>query len=185
MLVLVVVVSGMSVYATTTYLASNVTYNNTNVASALDDLYNKSANYVLPSGTKTITTKENNIDVSKYQYADTTGLYTANEYNAKTGQGTYWNSGSFTSVAGVNSINIGFTPSKLTIIRYDGDVGYAYDSSVSTSIVSKFSYGSNNNTVKVNVLSSGTPTSQQIILGNTTKIYISTANNIWYWFATK
>ena len=86
-----ILISGISVYATGQYLASQVEYNKNGqakVSDALDDLYSK-----VPSGTKTITEKGNQIDVSKYQYADTTGLYTQAE--ATTGEGRYWIKDSF------------------------------------------------------------------------------------------
>ena len=41
-IVLMVIVSGVSVYATSRYLASDISYNSTNVASALNDLYSVS-----------------------------------------------------------------------------------------------------------------------------------------------
>lgn len=51
----IILTTGISVYATTIYLAGNVIYKNGNsVADALDDLYNKSVNYILPSGTENI-----------------------------------------------------------------------------------------------------------------------------------
>ena len=60
LIVLGIVIScGISVYATSQYLASQVTYNNTNVASALDDLYNK-----VPNGEETITAN-GHYDISK------------------------------------------------------------------------------------------------------------------------
>ena len=100
-IIIILISSGVGVFATYNYLASDVKYTESKtVEQALDDLYNKSANYILPSGTKTITSKENNIDVSNYKYVDTTGLYTASEYNAKTGQGTYWDYGSKTVTGG-------------------------------------------------------------------------------------
>lgn len=50
--------------------------------------------YIQPKGTTKITEKSNQIDVSNYQYADTTGLYTASE--AQSGEGIYWKEDTFT-----------------------------------------------------------------------------------------
>lgn len=64
------------------YFASDISYNKKtgtdttiSVETALNDLYSK-----LPTGTIPITTKGSQIDVSNYKYADTTGLYTSEEY---------------------------------------------------------------------------------------------------------
>ena len=112
----IVIASGISVYATSTYLASQVEYNKNGqakVSDALDDLYSK-----VPSGTIPITTKDSKIDVSKYQYADTTGLYTQAE--ATTGEGITWIKGSFSAPNKTNhEINIGFKPSQVIINGYE------------------------------------------------------------------
>ena len=123
MLVLVVVVSGVSVYATATYLASEVEYNKNGqakVADALDDLYSK-----VPSGTKIITEKGNQIDIGKYQYVDTTGLYTADEIQS--GKGTSWNYGNFNTETGTKDIIIGFRPTEIYFELYpDSSIRYLY-----------------------------------------------------------
>ena len=113
----IIVTTGISVYATSTYLASQVEYNKNGqakVSDALDDLYNK-----IPSGTKTITEKGSQIDVSKYQYADTTGLYTLSE--VQSGKGTSWNNGNGTSTStGLYSFDIKIiNPSKIILILKD------------------------------------------------------------------
>lgn len=55
-ILIIIIASGISVYATATYLASQVTYKNgKTVEQALNDLYDKSNNYVLPNGTENIT----------------------------------------------------------------------------------------------------------------------------------
>ena len=115
-----ILVSSISVYATATYLynATDVGYNNTNVSNALDDLYSK-----VPNGTKTITTKESNIDVGNYKYADTTGLYTLDE--VQTGKGTSWNSGTNSIVNGSISIPVGFVPTETIIELNCGSQGSA------------------------------------------------------------
>ena len=69
----IILASSIAVYAVIN--ASEIDYKNgKKVSQALDDLYSK-----IPSGTIPITTKGNQIDVSQYQYADTTGLYTSDE----------------------------------------------------------------------------------------------------------
>ena len=103
----IVITTGISVYATSQYLASQVDYKNgDSVEDALDDLYSK-----VPSGTLEIKEKKSNIDVSKYQYADTTGLYTADE--VQSGKGTSWNYGNFDTETGTRDINIGFRPTEI------------------------------------------------------------------------
>ena len=75
-IIIIVITGGISVYATSEYMASLIIYkNDVSIANALDDLYSK-----LPNGTIPITTKDNQIDVSAYQYADTTEMYTSSEY---------------------------------------------------------------------------------------------------------
>ncbi len=53
-----ILISGISVYATGQYLASQVTYNNTNVASALDELYTKLSKYKNLNQTTTSTASD-------------------------------------------------------------------------------------------------------------------------------
>lgn len=50
--------------------------------------------YIKPEGTIQITQKSKNIDVSNYQYADTSKLYTEDEVSS--GKGLYWETGSGT-----------------------------------------------------------------------------------------
>ena len=118
-----ILISGISVYATGQYLASQVDYNKNGqakVSDALDDLYSK-----VPSGTKTITEKGNQIDVSKYQYADTTGLYTLSE--VQSGKGTNWNYGSFNSETGTKDIITGFRPTEIYFEWYpDSSMRFLY-----------------------------------------------------------
>ncbi len=65
---MVLISSGIGVFATYNYLASDIKYtDNKTVEQALNDLYDKSANYVLPSGSLDITTNGNNIDVKQYE----------------------------------------------------------------------------------------------------------------------
>ena len=75
----VILASGITVYATS-YLAKDITYkDNKTVADALNELYTIKNNYVLPNGTIKISTKSNQIDVSNYQYADTSELFTSED----------------------------------------------------------------------------------------------------------
>ena len=75
----VILASSITVYATG-YLVSQISYkDDKNVAEALDDLYNKQKNYVLPTGTYNATTKENQIDISNYKYLNTSALYTSED----------------------------------------------------------------------------------------------------------
>lgn len=80
-----ILTGGIAAYATYNYYAKDISYTKSNgdkisVEDALNELYEIKKDYIKPSGTKTITEKENTIDVSNYQYADTTGLYTQIEY---------------------------------------------------------------------------------------------------------
>ena len=169
----IILTSGISVYATATYLynATEVGYNNTSVSIALDDLYSK-----VPAGTISISTKDNEIDVSKYQYADTTALYTATE--AQSGQGIYWNSDSFSVTTSTTvNLNIGFTPSFLCITNVANGSSIVYKSSISTT--QQYILG--------NVRNLGTRTdggSSIVSIGTTTK-FQSAANSSWYWVAIK
>ena len=79
------------------------------------------AGYVAPSGTKTITTKANNIDVKNYQYVDTTGMYTAEEYQYNYSLG--YNNGITTNSLG-NTYNYGSgTASSQGVLNFD--IGFA------------------------------------------------------------
>ena len=101
----VVLASSMAVFANIN--ASEIDYkNNQKVSDALDDLYSK-----IPNGKITITENGNNIDVSQYATADVNVVLE--------GKGTTWNRGTFTSVSGVNSINIGFVPNTFILTRVD------------------------------------------------------------------
>ena len=115
----VILASSIAVYASIS--ASEVDYKNgQKVSQALDDLYSK-----VPSGTKTITTKESNIDVSKYQYADTTGLYTLSE--VQSGKGTSWDTGTTNMTNGNCTIDLkdlNFTPSKVIVYYYNNTTKY-------------------------------------------------------------
>lgn len=63
------------------------------------------------NSTLSITEKNNKIDVSNYQYADTTGLYTKEE--AQSGKGVYWEKTSVTipENASILEVDLGFSPS--------------------------------------------------------------------------
>ena len=175
-----IIASSITAYAYS-YLASDVKYtNDTSVADALNDLYNKSANYILPSGTKTITTKENNIDVGEFKYVDTTGLYTLSE--VQSGKGTHWNSGTFTSVSGENSIPVGFVPNKMLVIRSDS-TAISYDNRISTTkFFAIYDYES---TEKLRNISTSITAFGFRSIGSTTKVYIGGAGSTFYWFATE
>ena len=114
----IVIASSIAVYAVAIN-ANQVAYtNNKKVSDALNELYTQ-----VPNGTKTITEKSNSIDVSKFQYADTTGLYTLSELQEQTGKGIYWNSGNF-KMGGPNStftIQVGFVPVRTVVYIYVND----------------------------------------------------------------
>lgn len=79
-----IITSGLSVYATYNYFAKDISYTKSdgteiNVEQALNDLYDKSKNYILPSGTYNATTKENQIDISNYKYLNTSALFTSED----------------------------------------------------------------------------------------------------------
>lgn len=69
--------------------------------------------YIKPEGTIQITKKSKNIDVSNYQYADTSKLYTEDEVSS--GKGLYWETGTGTFSAenffSVNHLN--FSPNEI------------------------------------------------------------------------
>lgn len=108
----IILASGISVYATSTYLATQVNYtrNNatTNVASALDDLYNIANNY-------------------KYTEQDYTQQYALGQANAKE---VSYNYGSGTSTSsGVYSFDVKFSnPREVWIFakQSDGDKWIIY-----------------------------------------------------------
>ena len=109
------------------YFANNIGYtkqgseDEINVETALNDLYSK-----LPKDTIQITTKGSQIDVGSYKYADTTGLYTSEEYqNYGT---TQYNNGKNESVKVVKNytmnynngnwtnVELGFRPQMIVLI---------------------------------------------------------------------
>ena len=119
-----ILISGISVYATGQYLASQVTYNNTNVANALNDLYNKIKDI---NETDSIST---DILSGKKAYTKN-GLITGTK-------SIDCISGTYSKPANTYiSIDIGFTPTKY-ILQWelaDGTIITTfYDSSISNSI---------------------------------------------------
>lgn len=90
------------------------------------------------------------------------------------------NSGTFSSVVGVNEINIGFVPSKIVFTKGNG-VTCCYNSEISNSNT----YTCNSTGVHTYSLNSDSTDANAKILsvGVTTKLYASSANESWYWFA--
>lgn len=129
------------------------------------------------NSTKRITEKSNKIDVSKYQYIDTTELYTASE---ATGEGTHWASGIVIASEGVNPIKVGFTPSRFVITK-DNGATLVYNSSKSTNKT----YTCNSKGIfEIEINTINTSISNIRTIGNITTLYLAD-NSTWYWFATK
>lgn len=124
-----------------------------------------------------INEKSNKIDVAEYQYVDTTDLYTEDE---TTGQGKYWASGTINAQKGVNSIYVGFVPSKIVFTKQSSGATLVYNSSKSTSKV----YTCHSEGILELPFNSTVTTSSNIrTIGVTTTAYLTQDN--WYWFAVK
>lgn len=131
----IIVASGITAYATYNYFAKDINYTKSNgaeitVEQALNELYEMKKDYIKPNGTKTITEKSSQIDVSSYRYADTTWLYTASEIQS--GEGIFWDK--TTKVVGqdkICEIDLEYVPSFI-FIKANGNfsdfVFYSYDS---------------------------------------------------------
>lgn len=85
-----------------------------------------------PNSSLKITEKSNNIDVSNYQYADTTELFTLSEIS---GLGNYWDSGEFSATKGINSVNVGFIPKIIVFNKRSSNALLLYNSLKSKSMV--------------------------------------------------
>lgn len=130
-----------------------------------------------------ISTKSDKIDVSRYQYIDTTELYTKDE--AQSGEGTYWASGVITATPGVNSINLGFVPSQITFSKQNGST-MRYDSYVSTSNVFTYTQSKGYLTFPFNSTDAGN--ARILSIGKTVTFRThtdQTTTEDWHWFAIK
>ena len=134
MLVLVVVASGVSVYATATYLASEVEYNKNGqakVADALDDLYAKTKDYKKLD--TTTTANSNDIISGKTAYDNLENLIIGTYNQSITTKGTEWNEGVGDVTDGQISFNVGFdSPSEIWVRMSLSDKCVAYRFSKAT-----------------------------------------------------
>ena len=182
----IIATAGISAYATSQYLASQVDYNKNGqekVSDALDDLYTKLNTYKNLNQTTTATASD--IISGKTAYSSSGTLITG-EYNPIiTTKGTEWNSGTkITTADSVNSIEIGFVPNTIVIFNIKGtengkmmyDTNWGNNVSVlcSSGGISTYKFGNtyqSNNTFIISV-------------GSTVTFHTENANT-WRWIAIK
>ena len=92
------------------------------------------------------------------------------------------NSGSFTTVAGENSIDVGFVPSKM-VIYYNSNMIILYDSTISTT--KSYAYKLTAPGYEQTITTTNTSHAAFTQIGTTTKIYLQSAGLYLTWFAVE
>ncbi len=132
----------------------------------------------VPNSSLKITEKSNNIDVSNYQYADTTELFTLSEIS---GVGDDWDFGEISATKGVNSVNIGFIPKVIIFNKRSSNALLVYNSLKSKNMV--YTYR-NDGISEIKLNSTITDKAHIRTIGPTTTFF-AIDDSTWDWIAIK